>query len=350
MQRISIIGLGLIGSSVGLGLRRGPDGGKPGASLTVSGYDVEASHQDFAREINAIDRAEPNFASAVTGADLIVVATPVQTVLEVFRTIAEHGKPNVIVTDTCSTKAAVMNWASEILPDWVHFIGGHPMAGKTESVEGADADLFTNAIWCLSPRPQTAAEGLQTVLGVVEQLGAEPLLIDPSEHDSYVAGISHLPFLLSIALTRAADRHPARRDLQRLSAGGFRDASRLALGSPRMYRDICATNSDNIVRWMDATIDELQHLRRLIDSGTDETLDWLQTEFAEARASRSQWLVPEDRRGTTTHQGQADSSVATVGRQVRQLLLGQTLNELLNPGNEQEDRTGHGAAPRRNQD
>ncbi len=335
MPHVSIIGLGLIGASIGLGLRdRAGLDNRRESPLEIVGYDLNSGHQDAAKRINAVDRIEPSLPSAVHQADLIVIATPVHAVREIFETIAEHGRPQVIVTDTSSTKAAVMRWASETLPESVQFIGGHPMAGKTESVEGAEASLFAGATWCLTPRQQSSEQAIQTVLDIVEALGANPLFIDPDEHDSLVAGISHLPFLLSVALTRVAARDPARQELQRLSAGGFRDVSRLALGSPDMYRDICATNPEHIARWVDLAIKELEHLRDLIADGSQPALDQLRAEFLQARDERAGWMPDGDEPGNEARETRDESLSSSTGRQVEHLLFGNLFRRSQRAGQE----------------
>ena len=323
MSRMTIIGLGLIGSSIGLGLRHGAaDGRDRQHSFEICGFDVNADHQDYARRINAVDRIAPTLSDAISDADVIVIATPIHAVPGIFEAISRHDRSQLTVTDTSSTKAEVMRWASELLPESVQFIGGHPMAGKTESVEGADARLFAGAIWCLTPGPDTSGRALQTILDMVEALGGRPLFIEPEEHDSAVAGISHLPFLLSIALTRVAACDPARQELQRLSAGGFRDVSRLALGSPDMHRDICATNPDHIARWVDAAIDELTHLRALIADGSQPALDQLRAEFDQARAERRDWMsVGSDHRDGSREPRDTGESAST-GGQVKRILFG----------------------------
>ncbi len=323
MPHVSIIGLGLIGASIGLGLRhRAGINDRHASPLEIVGYDLNTGHQDFAKRIDAVDRIDPSLPSAVHQADLIVIATPVHAVREIFETIAQYGRPRVIVTDTSSTKAAVMRWASETLPESIQFIGGHPMAGKTESVEGAEASLFVGATWCLTPRPQASELALQTVLDMVEALGASPLFIDPGEHDSLVAGISHLPFLLSVALTGVAARDPARQELRRLSAGGFRDVSRLALGSPDMYRDICATNPEHIARWVDLAIEELEHLRNLIADGSQPALEQLRAAFIQARDERAAWMPARDERDDEARETRDETISSSTGRQVEHLLFG----------------------------
>lgn len=339
MPRVVIIGLGLIGSSIGLGLRcRENEGDKRRPRFEISGFDLNPEHQDHAKRINAVDHIEPTLPGAVNQADFIVIATPVHAVPGIFEIISQHGRPQVVVTDTSSTKAAVMRWATESLPDSVQFIGGHPMAGKTESIEGADADLFTGATWCLTPRQNTSDQALQSILDWIETLGANPVFIDPEEHDSYVAGISHLPFLLSVALTRVAARDPARRELRRLSAGGFRDVSRLALGSPDMYRDICATNPEHIARWADAAIEQLQHLRDLIADGGPPALEQLRTEFTQARDERAGWMATGEQRQDGSRETQDKAASRSAARQVEHLLLGNLLRRPKRASRNQETR------------
>ncbi|MCS7050379.1 MAG: prephenate dehydrogenase/arogenate dehydrogenase family protein [Thermomicrobium sp.] len=323
MQQITIVGLGLIGASIGLGLRRwAAESGSRAGSFRLVGFDLELLHQNEAKRIKAVDRTTWTLAEAVREADLIVVATPPGSVPEVFETIAEHAPDGAVVTDTCSTKAAVMRWANEYLPPRLHFVGGHPMAGKTQSIEGADADLFRGAVWVVTPSLTASQQAVETVLGLVRALGAEPRFLDPEEHDSYVAAISHVPFLLSVALMRVTSGDVAWREMRLLAAGGFRDTTRLALGSPRMYRDICATNASAIVRWLDTAIDELRCLRELIAEGSEESLAELQQRFERARDARAEWATQERRTGERLQTTSDELPEVSVGQHLQQLFLG----------------------------
>lgn len=335
MQRVSIVGLGLIGASIGLGLRRwATKDGKREAVLEVSGFDINLDAQNYAKKIKAVDRTEWNLPNAIARADFVIIATPVSAVPEVFQVIAEHAKEGVVVTDTSSTKAQVMAWARELLPSTAHFVGGHPMAGKTQSTEGAEADLFKGATWCVCPMVNADQDAIQTVLGMIAALEAEPLFVDPHEHDGYVAGISHLPYLLSVALMRVVNRDSSWRDIRQLTASGFRDASRLASSSPVMYRDICSTNRENIVRWMDAAVGELQHLRDLIATGSDETMGTLEHEFEQARDARADWVTTERRAGETVQDTQGELTSFSVGEQMQQLFFGNLLRRKPRTGRE----------------
>ena len=169
MQRVLIVGLGLVGGSIGLALRRWSeerkvDGRKP---LEVVGFDPNLDHQRAAEKLGSIDKGAWDLAKAAREADVVVLAVPVNAMRDVLADLAPNLRPDSIVTDTGSTKAHVLAWANEILPREIHFIGGHPMAGKTQSIEGADVDLFTGATWCISPSVTASEEAVRTVLGLV---------------------------------------------------------------------------------------------------------------------------------------------------------------------------------------
>ncbi|HYI15470.1 MAG TPA: prephenate dehydrogenase/arogenate dehydrogenase family protein [Thermomicrobiales bacterium] len=323
MQKVTIVGLGLIGSSIGLGLRRwASNEGKRNAVLEVTGFDLDLDHQNYSKKIKAVDRAEWDMIKAVRDADLVVLAVPPLAVREVFESIAPHLKHNVVVTDTTSTKVQVMEWAATMLPSSAHFVGGHPMAGKAQSIEGAEADLFKDATWCIVPSVQADEAAVQTVLGMVSALGAEPMFVDPHEHDSFVGGISHLPFLLSIALMRTVSADPGWRDMKFLTAGGFRDVSRLAAGSPEMHRDITATNREAVTRWVDICIDELQHMRSLIAANSEEADETLLARFRDARDARADWATSERREGQLVQDTEGELSKASVSEQMSQMFVG----------------------------
>src|SRR5687768_11950019 len=169
MQRVAIIGLGLIGGSIGLSLKRwSQENAKSGQpALDVIGFDTDLEQQNFAKKVNAVDRAEWNLAKAVQGADIVVIATPVGAMRDLFADIAEHLKAGAVVTDVGSTKAQVLAWADEVLPRTVSFVGGHPMAGKAQSIEAAEADLFKDATWCVCPSVRAEEDAIRNVLGLI---------------------------------------------------------------------------------------------------------------------------------------------------------------------------------------
>lgn len=280
LNRVAIIGLGLIGGSIGLALR------KAKAAQQVAGFDLAPGAVNQARKVGAIDMPCPALADAVRGAELVILATPVGSMQALFQDIATFASPGTIVTDVASTKAQVINWAEEFLPTTVPFVGGHPMAGKEKSgVLAADPTLFQGQLYCLTPTVHTHPSAINKVVAFVESLGARVWFLEPCEHDGQVAGVSHLPFIASIALVNTIATSPSWGDSSKLAASGFRDTSRLAAGNPTMYRDICLTNADPLTRWLDAYISTLQALRQRIaarDRSIEET-------FAHAQQLRLQW-------------------------------------------------------------
>ena len=285
-DRVAIIGLGLIGGSIGLALRT-----KKSARQVV-GYDLGRGVSDRARKAGAIDQAFQSLVDAVRGAELVILATPVGAMRSLLQAIAPVLTPGTVVTDVASTKAQVISWAEEFLPANTSFVGGHPMAGKEVSgVEAADAGIFKNRIYCLTPTPHTNPSAINKVSAFVEALDARIRFLEPAEHDGQVASVSHLPFLASIALVNTITEGSAWSDASLLAANGFRDISRLAAGSPEMYRDICLTNSEAITRWLDAYVVTLQALRERIaahDKDLSET-------FARAQQERQQWQISQER-------------------------------------------------------
>src|SRR4051794_24184639 len=221
MQRVAIVGLGLIGGSIGLGLKQwsAQQSKENAQALEIIGFDTDLEQQHYAKKINAVDRAEWELGKAIREADIVIVATPVRAIKDSFTDIAPLLKSGAVVTDVGSTKAQVVAWAEEILPRTVSFVGGHPMAGKAMSIEGAEADLFKGASWCVCPSVRASDESVRNVLGMITAVGAEPYFVDPYEHDAYVAGVSHLPAVLSATLMNSLSSDSSWRDMKTLTAG-----------------------------------------------------------------------------------------------------------------------------------
>lgn len=278
-MRVTIIGLGLIGGSLGLALRAA--GGH-----VVTGWDRDAGSLALAIERGAIDQAAASLAEAAAGAELVVVATPVMAVRGVLHGIAEHLEPGTVVSDVASTKREVDAWARASLPEHAPFIGGHPMAGaEVAGMAHARADMLDGAIYCLTPRPDTPRWAVERLLSVVRDVHARPMETDPALHDQVVAGVSHLPLLTAAALMRVAHGSGDWDALKFLAASGFRDTTRLASGDPVMQRDICVTNADEIRPWLRAMAEALGEVAGLLDDPAAMG-DWLQ----EAKTARDAWL------------------------------------------------------------
>lgn len=281
-MRIAIIGLGLIGGSVGLALKQAN-----WREAEIVGYVRRREVSSVALSSGIVDKVESSLRETVKGADLVIIATPVLTIKDIFSQIAADLSPDSVVTDTASTKLQVMQWAEELLPPRISFVGGHPMAGKeTSGIKAAKADLFHNCAYCLTPAPQAKRAAVQTVTDMVETLGATPLTIGAQEHDNLVAGISHLPLLLSAALVSVTTQNPSWEQMSQLAASGYRDFTRLASGNPEVNAHICLSNRAAIISWIDEFSKELQRLRRLIAKGNNE----IERALALASEARQKWL------------------------------------------------------------
>jgi prephenate dehydrogenase len=287
-RRIAIVGLGLIGGSIGLALKRaGSDG------VELVGYARRPETADRALQLGAIDRVEGSLTSAVDKAALVILATPTMSVKEILSQIASHLPAGCVVTDVASTKVQVMKWAEESLPPSASFVGGHPMAGKELSgIDVADADLFKGCTYCIVPGRGASDDAVQTIVDLVHKVGARHVFMNASDHDQFVAGISHLPLILASALVMATTRNPHWSKMSEVAATGYQGATRLASQHPRMNRDICLTNGENIVSWIDDFTKELQRFRALIVEGDLG----LEQAFDRARQARNAWIEEHDKK------------------------------------------------------
>lgn len=271
--RIAIIGTGLIGTSIGLALMA-----RQSRTYDVVGTDLERAYAREAKKRGALDKEVGTLQDAVEGASMVILAVPVAAARQLLRDMGAFLSPGTIITDTCSTKSDIMRWAQEFLPDGVHFVGGHPMAGSEKSgPEAARVDLFKDATWAVTPSPRADEGAVGTVLGFVEAMGANPLYIDAGEHDQYAAAVSHVPILLSVGLFRMVRDSQAWEDMALLAGPGFRDLTRLASGDPVMSRDILATNREAVLHWLTRFQTELDHVRQAIESGSEVVYDLLGT-------------------------------------------------------------------------
>ena len=268
-SRITIIGTGLIGTSIGLGLAK-----REGRQYEIIGADRDRSSAKTAKKLGAIDKEVGSLEEAVEGAGLVILATPVMAARQILQDAAKYFAAGVVITDVCSTKADSMRWAQEFLPESVNFIGGHPMAGKEKSgPDAATPDLFKGATWAMTPSPRADERAVGVVLGLIESLGATALYIDPSEHDQYAAAVSHLPLVVSVALFRMVRDSQGWEDASLLAGPGFRDLTRLASGDPTMSRDIMITNREAVLHWITRLQTELTTIKEAIQTGHEPVYD-----------------------------------------------------------------------------
>ncbi len=255
-----VVGVGLIGGSVGLALRR--------AGWTVTGVEKSAERRAQALAIGAVDVAvTPAELVAVAECDLAIVAVPVSVAAPIVTDLLAGGA--AVVTDVGSVKGPI---AAEVADS--RFVPGHPMAGsEQDGLDGASADLFSGATWVLSPTPETDDSAFAEVRQVVASLGAHAINVPPERHDTLVAVVSHVPHLTAATLMRLADgRAEEHRSLLRLAAGGFRDMTRIAAGHPSIWPDICAQNRTAIVEVLDQLVGDLSGLREVVAEGDEAKL------------------------------------------------------------------------------
>jgi prephenate dehydrogenase len=280
--RIVVLGLGLIGGSIGLALKQAN-----WRRAEIIGYARRSETASLALKSGAVDRIESDCRKAVQGADIIIVATPVLAVRDIFELIASELSDGAIVTDTASTKVQVMQWAQELLPPKTNFVGGHPMAGKEiSSIKAATADLFNGCTYCLTPSYGAKPAAIRTVKDMVKAIGANPLDIEAEEHDNLVAGISHLPLLISAALVLATTKNQSWPQMSRLASSGYHDLTRLASGNPEVSAHICLSNQAAIASWIDIFVEELQKLQKLVADGSED----IERILTIANKARQKWL------------------------------------------------------------
>jgi len=253
MQTVAIFGVGLIGGSFGLGLK------KAGFKGTIVGVSSEATIR-VALERGAIDEAAP-MADAARGADLIYLAQPIGRILDTLHHLDSYVNAGTLITDAGSTKSAIVATARQYIGRCA-FLGGHPMAGKEKrGVAEADAELFRDRTYVVTPDDPAELENgpAREFLDWVRRMGARPVVLTPEEHDRIVSFTSHLPQLASTALAATVAEQAG--DRLSVAGPGLADTTRLALSSFELWRDILATNSTAIEEALNAYIRKLEHVR-----------------------------------------------------------------------------------------
>ena len=264
---VTIVGLGLMGGSIALALRRAP----PVPRLVGL-----VRTQDQVKEVqqaHVVDYVTTNWKEAIAEGDIVILATPVRTLIRQLRMIGPYLRKNALVIDVGSTKTQICAALAE-LPPHVQPIGGHPMCGKeVAGLAHAEADLYEGATFVLCPLERTAPWALALAQNLVRRLGAQPLILDPEHHDRLVATISHLPYLIAAALVgtthRVAQDDPR---VWKVAASGFRDTSRVASSDLNMMLDILMTNREAVLDMLGRYLAELEELRTLLEENDEGAL------------------------------------------------------------------------------
>lgn len=294
--RISIVGLGLIGGSIGLAVRQA------GVASAVIGHDRERLVGNEAKRLGAVDQVHWNLISACEDSDLVILATPVGAIEDTLEAIAPYLRPNCVVLDTVSLKAPVMAWASEKLPEGVHFVGGNPILGAAMTgqwgLEAARADLFQRGLFCLVPSPTADADAIKLVADLVSILGARPLFLDPAEHDGLLAAVEHLPVILALAMLETVIHQPTWRELRKVAGPAFEASTQLVAANSPANSELYLLNSDNVLRWIDVLSASLDSIRKTLAEGQSEALA---DRFGNAVQERQKWVA--DRTEGQWHEG-----------------------------------------------
>lgn len=288
MKHIALIGVGLIGGSIGLSLKKQH-------ACHITGCDLNPDTLRLAQTLGVIDQGTSSLEDAVAEADLIILSVPVGYLYEVLERIYNADiKEGVIITDTGSTKGRIVDYAQTFQDRPCHFIGGHPMAGSHKSgVEAAHERLLENAYYVLTPTETTPRECVRELQDLLSVTKAKVIVMDPHEHDEVVGAISHFPHVVASLLVNQVARFSEKNGWYgRLAAGGFRDLTRIASSNAVMWRDILL-NNPNVIK--NLAMDWKKALDEIIQYVSEERKEEIESFFEHARVFRDQ--IPEKAKG-----------------------------------------------------
>ncbi len=309
-MQISIIGLGLIGASAGLALRKYAD------KVMIVGHDKDTAAAGRAKNLGAVDKTEWNLINAVRGADRILLALPLEEIRKTLEAIRDDLRENVVLVDTASVKAPVMQWAGELLPAHASLVGGHPiLVSEGQGTAAASAELFKGHMFCLVTDAHTQGPALQIATDLVEALGGRPFFIDAAEHDGLAAAVEHLPALLAAALAAAATGSSSWNEMRKLAGSQFYTSTFEVENDPAALAALALGNKRNLLRWMDNLAGELDRWRGYLEAGDEKVLG---EAFDEAMTQVLRW----NHRYETGDwdEGAAQPEVPTMGEGFRRML------------------------------
>jgi cyclohexadieny/prephenate dehydrogenase len=279
-NHVALIGLGLIGSSIAHAMRRG------GLANRITGHAKSEATRKTAERLHLCDAVFADPAEAVAGADLVILCTPVGSYGALAEAIAPALAPGAILTDVGSVKGAVVRDVAAHLPENVHFVPGHPIAGTEHSgPEAGFAELFDGRWTILTPLPEADAEAVGRLKGFWEACGASVELMTPEHHDLVLAIVSHVPHLIAYNIVGTASdlEQVTQKEVIKFSASGFRDFTRIAASDPTMWRDVFLNNKDAVLEMLGRFVEDLTSLQRAIRWGDGDALFDL---FTRTRAIR----------------------------------------------------------------
>ena len=283
--QITIVGLGVVGTSVGLAIKRVTD------DVTIVGHDKEHTIAGEARKCKAVDRTEWNLISACEKADVVVIATPFDAIEGTLRAIGPHLQPDSLVMDTATLKEPVLAWAEESLGQEASFVGGDPIIlAEVIDREGAHAEFFSGATFCLCPAPSAAPAATERAANLVAALGASPYFIDAVEHDSLMAAVAHLPVVLSAAMLNSVSGAESWREMAHLGGAVFSHSTWPIGSDSATQSSLFWANRENLLRRIHACREQLDILWEALSSEDSEALS---AALGQASEARSKWLAGE---------------------------------------------------------
>lgn len=281
MKKIAIIGLGLIGGSIGLGLKKSA----LGPEVKIVGIPRRPETIELAKRLGAIDEGEMDLKKGVAGADIVFICTPINLIVATIKEISASLKKGAIVTDVGSSKEDVVTAANKIMQKGAYFVGGHPMAGKEKTkLDAAEGGLFEGKIWVLAVNSKTSRKALDVLREIINKLGAEVVEMDFKKHDQAVAGISHMPLAIAASMVNAV-AGVSNEEMKKCAASGFKDATRIASGDPQLGKDMFITNSKPVAKMISQFKKALSEMEKAINAKDEDKISALLTRAKEFRDS-----------------------------------------------------------------
>ena len=271
MDRITVVGMGALGASLGLALKK-----IRLKNTEVIGHCLERKTGAEINKIGAFDAMEGNLKKAVDGAQLIVLDYPINESRDIFESIGALVSKGAVVTDMRSSKKRSAVWAEEFLPDSVSYVGGRPIIKtSTKEVEDSSANLFDGVNYCVIPSNSAGDQATKTVVGLAESIGAKPYFLDVDEHDSYSAAMDHLPYLISAAFMNATSGNASWREMHKSAGSLFDMQSRLSANDPTDTEADSLTMSEPLIHWVDQMILSLHKLRTELQEDSENFIESL---------------------------------------------------------------------------
>lgn len=327
-MEVTIVGLGLIGASMGQALRS-----KHGDKIAIVGYDSDQAAHSNATKIGAIDRSEWNLDDAVVKADVVITAAPANAVYDIFEACGPHLKNGAVVIDMSASKRAVIDWAEELLPSHIEFVGIDPLAGAGfTGQKDAHPTLFQGKRIAIMPSVRTPEHAIKTTVKLIEDVGANAVFMDVDEHDSFSAAVNGLPLVVAASLLAVASSSPSWPEISQFVGSHFQAITAPASQDPALGHATAVTNPDMIVHWIDQMISVLGLVRDGIADeetryNTDSALADIFVNAWEQRLRLEHGIQPT---------GAKENPLPTAGESMMNMMLGRMGSQLMSRTQDKE--------------